>query len=144
MFKEIVNKLKSVLEEDTDLQDIEKIYKGSPNSVPKFPAVIIDLERKANVQRYKGVNGRGHDFFINIIVLDKYLNPEKLHDRLLDLTEKIEDGLVNRRYLDGLNGPNWRVLDTPVSEILFNPIPNKSEFVINTAEIKAIIKTEGK
>lgn len=144
--KEIRNKIKDILENEESLSDIVKIYKGMPTVVTRYPCVLLDWDNKQMTQRHKGMSGRQHLCYMSVIVLEKYTDYEKRLDLLSDLTDKIEAVLIDNRYLDGLENTtdDWSVEDVEVIEVIYEALPKPREFVLDSSEIKIVIKVGGK
>lgn len=145
MMVAIRDKIKKVIEDDTGLADLKKVYKGTPNSIPNYPAVMLDWTEDEPEQVAKGQNKIQQKLGMSIIVLEKYLNYDERQDRLLTLTGKIKKLIVENRYLDGLRAENndWKVQDTQLAGTRYEALVKPKTFVLDSSEIKIIIVTEG-
>jgi len=141
----IRNKLKKLIEDSSTLCEIKKVYKGTPNAIPNYPAVMLDWEVAINEQVNQGKTGIQRKCEMNIIVLEKYLKYGERQDKLLELTGKIEKLIVNNRYLDGLRASDdsWKVRDVQLAQTRYEALVKPNTFVLDSSEIKIIIITEG-
>jgi len=145
MLVAIRNKLKENIENDENLADIKKVYKGAPKSIPNYPCVLLDYDEEDVVQKHKGQTNIGETIRMNIIVLEKYLEYNDRQDKLLKLTGILKKNLNTNRYLNSLRDAdgNWRVLDVKVRSIRYEALVNPKTFVLDSSEIRIEISTEG-
>jgi len=146
MMVAIRDKIKQILTDDITLASIKKIYKGMPNSVPNYPAIMLDWTEDEPEQVSKGQYKIRQKCGMSIIVLEKYLNYDERHDRLLTLTGKIKKAVVKNRYLNGLRAANgdWKVLDMQLARTNYEALGAKPRpFVLDSSEVKIIVVTEG-
>jgi len=141
----IRDRIKKLIEDSSELYEIKKIYKGTPNSIPNYPCVMLDWGRAITTQAYQGKTGLQRQCEMSVIVLEKYLEYSERQDRLLTLTGKIEKLIVNDRYLKGLRASDdsWKVQDVKLIETIYEALPKPNTFVLDSSEIKIIIITEG-
>ncbi len=141
----IRNKIKQIIEKDTGLADLEKVYEGMPNSIPNYPAVMLAWTEDETEQIHKGQNKIGQKSSMSIIVLEKYKDYKKRQDKLLILTGKIKKLMVTNRYLDGLRAEDdsWRHVDIMLIGTRYEALVKPKTFVLDSSEIKIVIVTEG-
>ena len=142
----IRDKIKKLIEDDADLaMYLKKVYKGTPKSIPNYPAVLLDWERATPEQAIQGKTGIRRKCEMNIIAMEYYLKYDERQDRLLETTGKIEKLIVNNRYLDGLRASDgsWKVLDVQLAGTEYEALVKPKTFVLDSSEIKIIISTEG-
>jgi len=145
MMVAIRDKIKQVIEDDTGLANLEKVYKGTPNSIPNYPAVMLDWTEDEAEQVNKGQFKIRQKHGMSIIVLAKYLDYNERQDRLLELTGKIKKLMVTNRYLNGLRADDnsWRVQDIVLIGTRYEALIKPKTFVLDSSEIRVIIVTEG-
>ena len=141
----IRNKIKKIIEDDGGLSDIVKIYKGTPNSIPKYPAILLDWTADTITQVSKGKDKLRQVHGLSIIVLHQYYNYDDRQDKLLTYTGKIKKLINDNRYLDGLRASDdsWKVLDVVLTGTVYEALTKPNTFVLDSSEIKLEIKTEG-
>ena len=141
----IRDKLQEIIQDDGGLSDIVKVYKGAPNSIPKYPAVMLDYTEDIVTQASKGRDNLRQKHSMSVIVLHKYLNYDERQDKLLTYTGKIKKLLITNRYLSGLraNDGSWKVLGLEITGTIYEPLIKPNTFVLNSSEIKIEITTEG-
>ena len=151
------NKFKSILQEDTTLNNIctslsldrVKIYKGRPPAVNSFPAVILEYERDMPHMAHKTKNGWKEEFTLNVFVAYKQYNREDREDILLKLTRIVIKAIEANRIMDCLRASDnsWMVYDAYPEEVLYENWPGRTdnkEWVLNASLIKYKIVVEGK
>jgi len=142
----IRDKIKTLLESDVYLKvEIKKIYKGTPKSIPNYPAVMLDWDNSDPEQVNKGQFKIREKHAMSIIVLHKYLDYDERQDKLLKLTGKIKKLIVTNRYLNGLRASDdrWKVQDVVLVGTNYEALVNPKTFVLDSSEIKIVIITEG-
>ena len=147
------NKIKNILENDVELQAVAtnllikriKIYKGTPPSIPEYPAVVLSWERDIPTQKSKGSNGWKEEFTFNVTVLTKSYDREKREDLSLELSNLVQESIMEKRNLDSLHDSanKWRVLDIHLIEKNYDSLAKPREFVLDAIELKFRIVTEG-
>lgn len=145
MMVAIRNKIKKIIESDPNLSNLKKVYKGTPNSVPNYPAVEIDWIEDTAQQTHKGQYKITQNHQMSIIVLNKYLDYSERQDELLTITGIIKKLMVTNRYLNGLRAEDdsWRHQDIKLVGTIFEALVRPKTFVLDSSEIKLIIVTEG-
>ncbi len=146
MMVAIRDKIQSLIESDTYLKaELEKVYKGTPKSIPNYPAVMLDWIDDESEQVNKGKLKIRERHAMSIIVLHKYLDYKERQDKLLTLTGKIKKLIVTNRYLDGLRADDdsWKVQDVVLIGTRYEALVNPKTFVLDSSEIKIVIVTEG-
>jgi len=141
----IRDKIKKLIEDSSELNSIKKVYKGTPNQIPRYPCVMLDWERATTIQVNQGKTGIQRECLMNIIVMEKYLNYDERQDRLLTLTGIIEKLIVTSRYLNGLRAEDdsWKVQDVKLVETRYEALVKPNTFVLDSSEIKIMIVMEG-
>ena len=144
MLVAIRNKIKENIKADVELQDIVKIYKGNPNSIPKYPVILLAYDREEITQRHKGRDNIQEKTLLLVTVIEKYLNAEEVEDRLLRLTGYLKKNFITNRYLDGIESESntWKIIDAKPIEVNYDSLQTKT-FVLYSSEIKVEITTEG-
>jgi len=145
MMVAIRDKIKQVIEDDTGLAALKKVYKGTPNSIPNYPAAMLDWTEDEAEQVNKGQYKIRQKHAMSIIVMEKYLNYDERQDRLLTLTGKIKKLMVTNRYLNGLRAEDnsWKVQDIVLIGTRYEALIKPKTFVLDSSEIKIEIVTEG-
>ncbi len=138
-------KIQTLIEEDTGLSDIAKVYAGTPSAIPNYPAVMLDWTEDETEQAHKGRDKIRQKSAMSIIVMAKYLDYKKRQDMLLTLTGKIKKLMVTNRYLDGLKDADgsWRHVDIVLTGTRYEALIKPKTFVLDSSEIKIIVVTEG-
>ncbi len=141
----IREKIQKLIEEDTGLSDIQRVYAGTPNAIPNYPAVMLDWTEDEIEQAHQGRDKIGQKSGMSIIVMAKYLDYKKRQDMLLKLTGKIKKLIVTNRYLDGLRAADgsWRHVDMVLTGTQYESLIKPKTFVLDSSEIKIIVVTEG-
>ena len=145
MLVAIRDKIKQIIEDDAELSDLKKVYKGTPNSIPNYPAVMLDWTEDEPEQVAKGQYKIQQKLAMSVIVLEKYLNYDERQDRLLELAGKLKKLLVANRYLNGLRAEDgdWKVLDIKLAGTRYEALIKPKTFVLDSIEINLIFVTEG-
>lgn len=145
MMVAIRDKIKQVIEDDTGLADLKKVYKGTPNSIPNYPALMLSWTEDEAEQVNKGQYKIRQKHGMSLIVLAKYLDYDERQDKLLELTGKIKKLMVTNRYLNGLRAEDnsWRVQDIVLIGTRYEALIKPKTFVLDSSEIRVIVVTEG-
>lgn len=145
MMVAIREKIQTLIEENTGLSDIVKVYAGTPHSIPNYPAVTLNWTEDEIEQVHKGQFKVRQKSAMSIIVFNKYLDYKKRQNQLLVLTGKIKKLMVTNRYLDGLRAADdsWRHIDIVLTGAKYEPWIKPNTFVLDSSEIKIEIVTEG-
>lgn len=141
----IRNKIIELIENEAGLSDIQKVYKGTPNTVPVYPCVLVDWTTDEPEQAHKGRNEIRFNNEMSLIVLEKHAQYPVRQDILLTLTGKIKKLMVDNRYLNGLRATDgsWKTEGVVLTGTDYENLVKPNSFVLNASEIKITIVTEG-
>lgn len=146
MMVAIREKIQALIENDTYLKaELEKVYAGTPNAIPNYPAVTLDWTEDDIEQAHQGRDKIKQRSTMSIVVLTKYLDYKKRQDALLLLTGKIKKLMVTNRYLNGLRAADnsWRHIDMVLTGTKYESWIKPKTFVLGSSEIKIVVVTEG-
>lgn len=142
----IREKIATLIENDSVIkQTLKRVYRGTPHSIPNFPAVELVWEVDDTKQAHKGQFEIEEKNTMNIIVSVKYFEYKERQDILLTLTGRIKKLIVTNRYLDGLRAKDdsWRVQDVVLVGTRYEALIKPKTFVLDGSEIKISVITEG-
>ncbi len=142
----IRKKIAELIESDSVIkQTLRKIYKGTPHSIPNYPAVMLSWTTDDPGQVHKGKREIRERNNMDIIVLVKYMNYDERQDILLTLTGRIKKLMVTNRYLNGLRAKDnsWKVQDIVLVGTRYEALIKPKTFVLDSSEIKISVITEG-
>jgi len=140
MFREIIDKITSKLD---DIEKIQEVHKFSTRKFDGYPAAVVVPSENENDFETTASNQRVYATEIKILQETKNTNLQKAYEIILDLIDDVLDDFDSDQGLDGVEIPTgYNLLTVQAAPSSVLPVADMDNMIMTTITIRVNVEVE--